>query len=133
MLICVFGRQCPYLPPMSRLRGRCARLIALLALLAGLFGTAMPGLAAPAEPKPMTHAAMDCDHGDQHRRAPQPHLPAGDCCMVSACAMALALPAAPSAPMEPAFPSTQVYAVRTPLQPVGIVTAPIPHPPRSAA
>lgn len=53
--------------------------------------------------------------------------------MVSACAMALALPAAPSAPMEPAFPSTQVYAVRTPLQPVGIVTAPIPHPPRSAA
>ena len=41
--------------------------------------------------------------------------------------------AAPSAPMGPAFPSTQVYAVRTPLQPVGIVTAPIPHPPRSAA
>jgi hypothetical protein len=133
MLICVFGRQRTYLPPMSRLRGKCARLIALLALLAGLVGTAMPALAAPAAPKPMTHAAMDCDHGDQHRRTPQPHLPAGDCCMVNACAMTLALPAAPSALLAPAVPSTQDYAVRTPLQPAGVVTAPIPHPPKSAA
>ncbi|MDQ7249885.1 hypothetical protein [Dongia sedimenti] len=118
---------------MSRLRGKCARLIALLALLAGLVGTAMPGLAAPAEPKPMMPASMDCDHGGQHRQAPQPHLPAGDCCMVNACAMTLALPVPLSGLLAPAFPNTQDYAVRTPLQPAGIVTAPLPHPPKSTA
>ena len=133
MFICLFGRERTYLPSMSRLRGKCARLIALLALLAGLVGAAMPGLAAPAAPKPMMQVAMDCDHGDHHRQAPQPHLPAADCCMVNVCAMTLALPVAPSGLVAPACPNTPDYALRTPLQPVGIVTAPIPHPPKSAA
>jgi len=108
-------------------------LVALLALLAGLIGTAMPGFAAPAEPKPMPAAMADCGHGDHHRRAPERHLPAGDCCMVNVCAMSLALPATPSGLVVPAVPKSQDYDRSTLLRPTDIVTAPIPHPPKSIA
>jgi hypothetical protein len=138
MSICLSGAEPTYLTAMSRLRGKCARWIALLALLAGLIGAAVPGLAASAVAQPMllhgaTGGATDCGHGDHQRRSPQQHLPAGDCCMVNACAMSLALPVAPSGLVAPAFAQNQDYALGTPPQPVGIVTAPLPHPPKSAA
>jgi len=119
---------------MTGFRGKCARLLALLALLAGLLGAAMPGLAAPAAPKPMTHAAQDqdCDHGARHE-APRPHLPPSDCCVANVCAMSLALLAAPSGLVAPAFPQRQDYDLRALPPPAGIITAPIPHPPKSNA
>ncbi len=117
---------------MSRLRGPCARLLAILALIAGLLGAAMPGFAAPAAPETMTMTGMDCDHGDQHR-PPQHHFPAADCCMVSICAMGLALPATPSALIGPRLPQSPAYGLRPLLQPAGIVTAPLPHPPKAVA
>jgi hypothetical protein len=117
---------------MTGFRGKCARLLALLAVLAGLLGAAMPGLAAPTAPKPATHAAMDCDHGARHE-APRPHLPPGDCCVANVCAMSLALLAAPSGLVTPVFPQRQDYELRPLLPPAGIITAPIPHPPKSNA
>jgi hypothetical protein len=131
MFICLSGRLRTYLPSMSRFRGRCARFVALLALLAGLVGAALPGFAASAEPKPA--AVADCDHGDHHHPAPQHHFPAGDCCMVSACAMSLALPALPSGLAAPALPKSQGYDLYNLPPPAGIVSAPIPHPPKSIA
>jgi len=116
---------------MSHLRGKCARILALLALIAGLLGAATPGLAAAPEPMTMSTAGMDCDHGDQHNRMPQHRLPASDCCMVSVCAMGLTLPAAPSVPVAPGSPQALAYDLRAMLQPAGIVTAPIPHPPKA--
>jgi hypothetical protein len=133
MFICLSGRLRTYLPSMSRFRGKCARLVALLALLAGLVGAAMPGFAAPAEPKPMLAARADCDHDDHHHPASQPHLPAGDCCMVNVCAMSLTLPAPPSGLVAPAFPESQGYDLPTLSPPAGIVSAPIPHPPKPVA
>ena len=116
---------------MSHFRGKCARFVALLALLAGLVGAAMPGFAAPAEPKPMLAAMADCDH--DHHPAPQQHLSAGDCCMLNVCAMSLTLPAPPSGLMAPALPKNQGYDLRTLSPPDGIVSAPIPHPPKPVA
>jgi hypothetical protein len=133
MFICLSVRFHTYLPSMSRLRGNWIRLVALLALIAGLVGAGLPGFAAPAEPKPMIAAMADCEHGDHHPPASPRHPPAGDCCIVSVCAMSLALPAAPSGLIAPAVPTTQGYDLRTLPPPAGIVTAPIPHPPKSNA
>lgn len=121
---------------MSHLRRKYARLLALLALVAGLLGAATPSLAVPAATKPMTMAMMGiaCDHGDEHhRQAPRHHFPTGDCCILGVCAMSLALPAAPTALVEPGFPETLGYGLPALLQPAGIVTAPIPYPPKSIA
>jgi hypothetical protein len=126
---------------MSHLRGKFARLVALLALLAGLIGTAVPGFAAimPAEAHSamaraaMARAAMDCDHATRHQ-APVRHFPgADDCCVVNVCAMSLALPAATSGVALPAFAEMPGYDLPAEHQPAGIVTAPLPHPPKSIA
>jgi len=119
---------------MSLLRRKFVRLAGLLVLIAGLAGASIPGFAAaPAPAQPMSmHAGMDCD-GGRHDPAPKPHLPAGDCCLASICAMTLALPAAPSGLPLPSLAATPGYDLRGPHQPLGIVTAPIPHPPKSAA
>lgn len=47
--------------------------------------------------------------------------------------MNLALPVAPSGIALPFHPKTRGYDLRALRQPPGIVTAPIPHPPKSAA
>lgn len=78
------------------------------------------------------HAAMDCD-GPTHHPAPKPHAPAGDCCLVNVCAMALALLTAPSGLALPVAVEMPSYDLRPQQQPLGIVTAPIPHPPKSNA
>lgn len=122
---------------MSRLRGKFTRLVALLVLIAGLTGASMPGFAAaPGPPKPM-HAAMDCDGLDRdasgHHPAPKPHAPAGDCCLVNICAMNLALLTAPSGLALPVAVEMRPYDPQALHQPLGIVTAPIPHPPKSNA
>ena len=119
---------------MSLLRRKFARLAGLLVLIAGLAGASMPGFAAapaPAQAKSM-HAGMDCD-GERHDPAPKPHLPAGDCCQVSICAMNLALPAAPSGLAFPSRAEKPGYELRGLHPPLGIVTAPIPHPPKAQA
>jgi hypothetical protein len=118
----------------SRLRGKFARLVALLVLIAGLTGASASGFAAaPAadQPKPM-HAGMDCD-GAGHHPAPKPHLPAGDCCLVNLCAMNLALLTLPSGLAAPVVVETPPYNLRALRQPPGIVAAPIPHPPKTRA
>jgi hypothetical protein len=119
----------------SHLRGKFARFIALVALLAGLIGAATPGVAAtaPAAPTSM-HAAMDCDHAGR-RPAPMPHHGPGatDCCIANVCAMSLALPATAAGIVLPLLPVMPGYDLRALLQPIGIVTAPIPHPPKSIA
>jgi uncharacterized protein involved in copper resistance len=126
---------------MSHLRGKFARLVALIALLAGLIGTAVPGFAAamPAEAhsavtdSAMAHSAMDCDHATHHQ-APVRHLPgADDCCVVNFCAMSLALPAAASGVALPAFAEMPGYDLPVERQPAGIVTAPLPRPPKAIA
>jgi hypothetical protein len=118
----------------SDLRGNFARLLALLALMTGLIGSAMPGLAATMPARPAAaHMAMDCDHGSHHK-APTQRLPgAGDCCMVSVCAMSLALPAVPSGVAQPAFSALPGYPLAVQRRPADIVAAPIPHPPKSIA
>ena len=113
-------------------------------MMAGLIGASMPGFAAmpaPHPPKP-TQAAMDCDHTTHHPapqphapspHAPSPHAPTGDCCLVNICAMNLALPTLPSGlalPVAAEMPRYDLHALR---QPPGIVTAPIPHPPKTRA
>ena len=116
----------------SHLRGKFARLVALLALIAGLIGAALPSAATPAEPVRM-HAAMDCDQGSHHP-APKHQLPGGgECCIVSVCAMGLALPAVPSGIALPGSLEALGYDRLVLLQPLGIVTTPIPHPPKSFA
>jgi hypothetical protein len=133
MFICVSGRLRTYLLSMSRFRGKCARFVALLALLAGLVGAAVPGFAAPAEPKPTLAAMAGCDHDGHHHPAPPQHLPASDCCMVNVCAMSLTLPAPPWGLMAPVLPKSQGYDLRTLSPPAGIVSAPTPHPPKPTA
>ncbi|WP_395018974.1 hypothetical protein [Dongia sp.] len=119
---------------MSRLRGKLARCLALLALLAGLIGAAAPGSFAmtPADPA-SKHAAMDCNQ-ERHGPAPARHLPGIDaCCMVNVCAMTLALPAAPSGVNAQAASETRGYDLHTLLQPASITAAPLPHPPKPFA
>ncbi len=118
---------------MSFLRRKFARLAGLLVLIAGLAGASMPGFAAapaPAQPAGM-HAGLDCD-GGHHDPAPKPHLPAGDCCLASICAMNLLLPAAPTNLPLPSVAVMTGYDLRGLRQPLSIVTAPIPHPPKSS-
>jgi hypothetical protein len=108
-------------------------LIALLALIASLLSSAMPGFAAvaPAPPQQL-HAAMGCDGHD--RPQPAHHMPGSDdCCVANICAMNLALPAAISGIAQPFPPGAPRYDLRVLLQPVGIDAAPIPHPPKAAA
>jgi hypothetical protein len=115
---------------LSRLRGKFARLVAVLVLMAGLFGASMPGFAAMSTlhpPKPM-QAGADCDHATHHPTPPRG--PSGDCCMVNICAMNLALPTAPSSLTAPVVVEMRPYDLRALRQPPGIVTAPIPHPPK---
>jgi hypothetical protein len=123
----------------SRLRGKFARLLALLALIAGLAGASAPGFAAaptPDRPQPIpVHAdmaGMDCD-GANHTPSPKPHVPAGDCCLVGICAMNLALITSPSGLAAPILVKMPPYDLRVLRQPPGIVTAPIPHPPKARA
>jgi hypothetical protein len=122
----------------SRLHGKFARLIAVLVLMTGLIGASMPGFAAMPAPAPQPMpAAMDCDHAT-HDPAPQPHAPAphapsGDCCLASICAMNLALPTLPSGLALPVAAEMPRYDLRALRQPPGIVTAPIPHPPKTRA
>jgi hypothetical protein len=118
------------------LRGKLARFLALLALVAGLASAAAPGLAVAAAGPMRMHAAqtaagIDCDHGTGH--VPIHRLPAADCCVAGPCALTLALPAFPSGLALPAFSETGRYALRALRQPPGIVTAPIPHPPKPVA
>lgn len=122
---------------MSHLRGKFARLVALLALIAGLIGAAVPAVAAtPAadmQHAEMHHMAMDCDHGSRPP-APAHQFPgAADCCVANVCAMSLALPATSCGVALPAFAGSPDYDLPNLYQPVGIVTAPIPHPPKSQA
>jgi hypothetical protein len=114
----------------ARLGRRCARLIALLVLIAGLLGPAVTSLAAPAsDQSTLAHTGMDCDAGD--KQAPAPHVPGlVDCCVANVCAMILALPVTPSGLTAPAYPETPSYKVNALLQPVGFDAAPIPHPPK---
>src|SRR5262249_39427190 len=97
-------------------------------LIAGLAGASVPSFAAP-RPEPPQHA-MDCD---SHHPAPKPHLPAGCCCLANICAMNLALLTLPSGLMEPIVAKMPAYDLRALRQPPGMVTAPIPHPPKSQA
>lgn len=116
----------------SLFRGNVARVLAILALIAGVIGTSVPGFAAaggPARPMAM-HAAMGCGNGAGH--APMRRLPAADCCAANVCATNLALPLATSGIALPTLPEPR-YALRALRQPAGIVTAPIPHPPKAAA
>lgn len=116
---------------MPGLRGKTLRLIALLALIAGLFAPVAPSFAA-AEPAAQMHAGMDCGVG--HERMPVRHAPSAmDCCVANICAMNLALPATPSGIALPGIPERSRYALPGLLQPAGIVAAPIPHPPKSNA
>jgi len=104
-------------------------------LVAGLIGATVPGVtaASPAKPAETHHMAMDCDH-ESGQPAPVHHLPgAADCCVANVCAMSLALPAAASGMALPAFVGRSDYDLPILHQPVGIVAAPIPHPPKSQA
>jgi hypothetical protein len=142
MFICLSRRPGPYLRDrrlfgrdwVSRLRGKIARFLAFLALIAGLLAPAMPGgaLAAPIAPA-AAHAVMDCA-GGSHQKAPARHLPgAVDCCIAAVCAMNLALPATPTGLAPLPFAGRPDYDLRATPQPAGIEPAPIPHPPKSAA
>lgn len=111
--------------------GKFTRLLALLALLAGLLGAVTPGTAMPAATPGGMHDAMGCG-GGHHPPAGHPS-GAADCCVSGICAMNLALPVAPSGIALPFHPKTRGYDLRALRQPPGIVTAPIPHPPKSAA
>jgi hypothetical protein len=120
---------------MAALRGKLPRLLALLVLIAGLLGAALPGPAAavpaPAAP-PAMQPGMDCD-GATHHPAPVRHIPAGDCCPANLCAMGMALLTAPAGlalPHAAAMPPFVPQAMR---QPPGFIAAPIPHPPKSRA
>jgi hypothetical protein len=102
--------------------------------MTGLIGASMPGFAAgpaPETPKSL-HAGMDCD-GAGHNPAPKSHVPAGDCCLVNVCAMNLALLAMPSGLTAPVVAEMPPYDLRALRQPTGIVTAPLPHPPKARA
>jgi hypothetical protein len=124
----------------SGLRGKFARLVALLVLMAGLAGAAAPGFAAAPTPEPRQPlpihadmAGMDCDAAS-HKPAPKPHVPAaGDCCLVSICAMNLALLTLPSGLAGPELVEMPPYDRDVMRQPPGIVTAPVPHPPKAGA
>jgi hypothetical protein len=111
-----------------------ARLVALLVLIAGLTGAALPGFAAAPAPEPTKtlHAGMDCDGAQQHP-APKPHLPAGDCCLANACAMSLALLTAPTGLALPALAEMPDYVHPAAPDPRSIVITPLPHPPKSPA
>jgi hypothetical protein len=113
----------------AKLRGKFLRLIALLALVAGLLAPVAPSLAAA--PAHQTHSGMDC--GD-HKPAPGRHVPnAMDCCVANICAMNLALPTALSGFTLPGIPERSRYTLSGPLPPAGIEAAPITHPPKSPA
>ncbi len=117
---------------MAHLRGKFARLVALLALIAGLIGAAVPVAATPATAK-THHVAMDCDH-ENGQPAPAQHFPGTDgCCLANVCAMSLALPAASTGIALPAFAGRPDYDLPNLNPPAGIVTAPIPHPPKRLA
>jgi hypothetical protein len=119
----------------SHLRGKFARLVALLALIAGLIGAAVPGSAATpaASPAETHHMAMDCDH-ESRQTAPAHHFPGtDDCCVANVCAMSLALPATSTGMALPAFAGQPDYDLPVLHPPAGIVTAPIPHPPKRLA
>jgi hypothetical protein len=120
---------------MAPLRGKLPRLIALLVLIAGLVGAALPGPAAaapaPATP-PSMHAGMDCDGADHHP-APARHIPAGDCCLASLCAMGMALLTAPAGLALPHAAAMPPFVPRAMQHPPGFIAAPIPHPPKSRA
>lgn len=111
---------------------RLAHLLALFALIAALLGPALPSFASvpPMDAKP-THAALDCSG---HRHAPMPHgFGTADCCLASLCALNLALPTA-GAEILPAIPTESTRYGLPPLaQPLGIDTAPFPHPPKRIA
>lgn len=120
---------------LPRLRERSVRLLALLALVAGLLAPAVPGHAMPAQPAAMPqamHAATDCS--GKHNPAPAKHAGSGvDCCIASVCAMNLTLPHPPSA-VAPSFPQeASAYDLSALLQPSGIEPVPIPHPPKTTA
>ena len=120
----------------SHLRGKIARLVAVLALVAGLIGAALPTTAGamPTTPAETQHMAMDCDHQKQPQAPAQHHLPGTDnCCIANVCAMSVALPVLPSSVALPAFAGRSDYARPVLLQPAGITAAPIPHPPKSNA
>jgi hypothetical protein len=116
---------------LPRFRERLARLLALLALIAGLLAPAMPSVAAPIQPRPM-HAGMDCS--GNHGQAPTKHTGGSvDCCIANVCAMNLALPDSASA-VALSFPvEVARFDLCALLQPTGIEPAPIPHPPKTAA
>ena len=115
---------------LSRFCARSARLLALLALIAGLLGPAMPGFAAPLQPQIMQSATPDCSH---HRQTPKHAGGTMDCCVANVCAMNLALPDS-AAPMALPFAvATARYLLLAFLPPAGIKAAPIPHPPKAAA
>ena len=116
----------------SLFRGNLARVLAILALIAGVSGASVPGFSAVmlAQPTAM-HPATACDNGSCD--APMHHLPAADCCVTNLCVMSLVLPTAPSDVVLPALPEPGSYALPALQQPDGIITAPIPHPPKSAA
>jgi len=78
------------------------------------------------------HVAMDCAGETQHP-APKPHLPGGDCCLANLCAMSLALLTVPSGLALPSFPERPGYDLPAERPWLGIVTTPIPHPPKSRA
>jgi hypothetical protein len=111
-----------------------ARLVAVLVLMSGLTGASLPGFAAAPAPQPSkpVQASMGCDHA-AHHPAQQRHAPAGDCCLVNLCAMNLALLTAPSGLAFPVATEMPRYDRRALLQPPGIVTAPLPHPPKARA
>jgi hypothetical protein len=119
----------------SHLRGKFARLVALLALIAGLIGAAVPAVAASPAVKPAEahHIAMDCDHGSRPPAPTHPFPGAADCCVANVCAMSLALPATASGVDLPAFAGRPDYDLPNLDPPAGIVTAPIPHPPKRRA
>jgi hypothetical protein len=111
--------------------------MAVLVMMAGLLGASMPGFAAMPSPHPPAPTTMDCDHTTHHpapqRHAPPPHAPSGDCCLAGICAMSLALPTLPSSLAQPVATEMPRYDLRALRQPPGIVTAPIPHPPKIRA
>jgi len=123
---------------LRRLAEKAARLLALIGMIAALLTPAVPGFAAaaPAQPR-VLHAAMDCGDAatDTHQRQVPPHHAPGavDCCVANICAMNLALPAASSAVERSALAAGGAYDLRPLQQPLGVETAPIPHPPKAAA
>ena len=124
---------------MPRLAEKIARIFALLGLIAALLAPAFPGFAAAAPDQPAAlHAAMGCSDANAHRPVPTHPVPAHhapgamDCCVANVCAMNLALPASPTAVALSVQFTTASYPFSALQPPLGVDSAPIPHPPKAA-